>query len=261
MVSAKDQIISGISSYRKAFKVIKEAKMGKLFIFPLVFSIVIMILLLSIGYGSGAALQDLIHEKMQTDNAWLSVLTKSIEVIATLLAFIVFIYLGGTIVNILMSPIYTIMSEKTDTYLTGREYNSNIKQTIKDIGRTLIITLKNTIKQFILLLLCLLLNLIPLIGTLLSVVMIYIINAYYFGYGFMDYTNERAKRNEKLSSKITYRYKYLAITIGAIYTLPLYLICGTFLLAVMGGISTVAATIAQIELESKDPELQTLIQK
>jgi hypothetical protein len=39
------------------------------------------------------------------------------------------------------------------------------------------------------------------------------------------------------------------------------LICGTFLLAVMGGISTVAATIAQIELESKDPELQTLIQK
>jgi CysZ protein len=95
---------------------------------------------------------------------------------------------------------------------------------------------------------------IPFIGQILSLVLIFVINAYYFGYSFMDYTNERYRRNVSESNANVWRYKYLAITIGAVYALPMYMFCGTFVAAFLGGVSTVAATLAQIEIESKDAQ-------
>ena len=151
-----------------------------------------------------------------------------------------------------MSPIYTVLSEKTDTYLTGREFQSSAKQTVSDIGRALVIAVKNTIKQLTLTVLCLLLNFIPVIGSIVSVVLIFIINAYYFGYGFMDYTYERQRYSAKESNRLTYNLRYLAITNGTIYALPLYIVCGTFFAAFIGGVSTIAATISQLELQEEN---------
>jgi CysZ protein len=107
-------------------------------------------------------------------------------------------------------------------------------------------------KQLLLTALCLLLNLIPVVGSVISICLIFIINAYYFGSGFMDYTFERWRYSVKESSKVTSQLKYLAIANGAVYSLPLYLFCGTFFAAFIGGVSAVAATISQIELKAKE---------
>lgn len=58
----------------------------------------------------------------------------SIKIILPILFFVLFIFIGGTIVNILMSPIYMILSEKTETVLTGKEFPFDSRQTVKDVS-------------------------------------------------------------------------------------------------------------------------------
>ena len=42
-----------------------------------------------------------------------------------------------------------------------------------------------------------------------------------------------------------------SVTVEAAIALPLYLFCGTFIAAFIGGVSAVAATISQIELKAR----------
>lgn len=78
------------------------------------------------------------------------------------------------------------------------------------------------------------------------------VRTYYFGYGFMDYTYERQRYSAKESNRLTYDLRYLAITNGAVYALPMYAFCGTFFAAFIGGVSTIAATISQLELQEEN---------
>ena len=252
MINAKRQIISGLTSYSKAFQVIKANQMGKYFVLPVILNIVLVAVLMFAGFGLGGWLSSTIETNTENMNGWIQAAMVAVKIVLPIVSFILFIFGGGTIVNVLMSPIYTVLSEKTDTYLTGKTFESSAKQTLSDIKRALIIAVKNTFKQLLLTVLCLLLNVIPVVGSIASVGLIFIINAYYFGYGFMDYTYERQRYSAKESNRLTYDLRYLAITNGAVYALPMYAFCGTFFAAFIGGVSTVAATISQLELQEEN---------
>ena len=255
MATATEQITTGLRAFGDSFGIIRRNNMGKLFVVP----VIINILLAGLIIWGGWHLGDWIRSLWDSEHGgWLGWLGTAVQWVMPIVMF--FIFIGGTIVTLLMSPIYTIISEKTDTALTGRVFSTDAKQTAKDIWRAIVIALKSTIKQLLLTLLCLLLNIIPIIGQLASLVLIFTINSYYFGYSFMDYTNERYRRSVKESNNEVWHFKYLAITIGAIYALPMYLLCGTFLAAYVGGVCTVAATKAQIELESQDSQPSGIIQ-
>lgn len=258
MATPINQITSGLRAFGDAFGIIRRNKMGKYFVVPVIVNIILAGLLIWGGLGLGEWISTLWDSE---HGGWLGWLGTAVQWVMPIVMFFVFIFIGGTIVNLLMSPIYTVISEKTDTSLTGRTFSTDAKQTVKDIWRAVVIALKSTIKQLVLTLLCLLLNIIPIIGQVLSLVLIFIINSYYFGFSFMDYTNERYRRNVTESNNEVWHYKYLAITIGAIYALPMYVLCGTFLAAYVGGVCTVAATKAQIELESQDPQYSGIIEK
>ncbi|MCQ2253290.1 MAG: EI24 domain-containing protein [Bacteroidales bacterium] len=233
--------------------------MTKYFVVPVIINIVVIALFLWSGFSLGDWVSSLFDEG--SDGGWLGFAGSAVRLVITLVSLVLFVFIGGTIVILFMSPIYTTISEKTDSIISGRQFSSSASQTAKDIWRTVVISLKNMVKQLFLTLLCLLLNFIPLVGNILSVVLVFIINAYFFGYSFMDYTNERYRRSPSMSSKVVARYKYLSFVIGAVYALPLYAFCGTFVAAFLGGVSTVAATIAQMELEASDSDIQRLIDK
>lgn len=241
-----------------AFGFIRKNGMMKYFIVPVIVNILLASLLVSAGWGLGDWVSSLFDNN---DGGWLGVAGTAVRVVMPIVFFLLFIFVGGTIVIMVMSPIYTAISEKTDSVITGRVFSTSAAQTAKDIWRTVVISLKNTLKQLFLTLLCLLLNFIPVVGNVASVLMIFVINAYYFGYSFMDYTNERYRRSVAESNNVVFRYKYLAFAIGAIYALPMYVFCGTFVAAFIGGLSTVAATMAQIELEQKDTDINRILDK
>ena len=252
MIRTKEQIKSGLLSYPKAIRLIWANKLGKYLVLPVVLNIIVVFALIFSGVGVGDWINGIIERHTENMNGWIQAAMVAIKIVLPIIFFIVFVFIGGTIVIVLMSPIYTMLSEKTETILTGKEYPFDAKQTLKDIWRALLIALRNTAKQLLLTALCLLLNLIPVVGSVVSICLIFIINAYYFGSGFMDYTFERWRYSVKESSKGTSELKFLAIANGAVYSLPLYLFCGTFIAAFIGGVSAVAATISQLELKGKD---------
>lgn len=251
MIRIKEQVVSGLTSYPKAIRLIWKNKLGRYLALPVVFNIIVVFALIFSGIGIGDWINGIIERHTENMNGWIQAAMVAIKIVLPIIFFIVFIFIGGTIVNVLMSPIYTMLSEKTETILTGKEFPFDAKQTVKDIWRALRIAIRNTAKQLLLTALCLLLNLIPVVGSIISICLIFIINAYYFGSGFMDYTFERWRYSVRESSKGTSELKYMAITNGAVYSLPLYLFCGAFIAAFIGGVSTVAATISQIEIKGK----------
>ena len=252
MIQIKEQVISGLTAYPKAFRLVWKNKLAKYLALPVVLNIIVVITLIFSGVGTGDWINGIIERHTENMNGWIHAAMVAIKIVLPIVFFIIFIFIGGTIVNVLMSPIYTMLSEKTETLLTGKEFPFDAKQTVKDIWRALLIAIRNTAKQLLLTALCLLLNIIPAIGSVASICLIFIINAYYFGSGFMDYTFERWRYSVKESSKGTSELKFLAIANGAVYSLPLYLFCGTFIAAFIGGVSAVAATISQLELKGKD---------
>ena len=250
-LSKSHQLKLGFSSYLKALRLIWANNLARYLLIPVLLNIIVVVALIFSGIGVSDWINGIIERSVDNKNGWIHAAMIGIKVILPIVFFALFIFIGGTIVIILMSPIYTLLSEKTETILTGKEYPFDAKQTLKDIWRALVIAARNTIKQVSLIILCLLLNFIPVVGSVISLILIFIINAYYFGCGFMDYTYERWRMSPKESRNEIHKLKYITFAIGAVYSLPFYLFCGAFIAAFIGGVSTVAATITQLELSSK----------
>lgn len=247
IIPASKQIKIGFASYIKALRLIRANHLTRYLLIPVLLNIIVVIAFIFSGISVGDWINNIIERSVENMNGWIHAAMVGIKIILPIVFFAIFIFIGGTIVNILMSPIYTILSEKTETILTGKEFPFDFKQTLKDIWRAIVIALRNTAKQLLLTALCLLLNFIPFIGSVASLILIFIINAYYFGNGFMDYTYERWRLSPRESRQETHKLKFIAFSNGAVYSLPLYLFCGTFIAAFIGGVSTVAATISQID--------------
>ena len=245
------QLKTGFTAYPKAIRLIWANHLIKYLLIPVLLNIILVVALIYSGIGVGDWINGIIERSVENMNGWIHAGMVAIKIILPIIFFALFVFIGGTIVNILMSPIYTFLSEKTETILTGKEFPFDMKQTLKDILRAVVIAVRNTAKQLVLTALCLLMNFIPIAGSVASLVLIFIINAYYFGFGFMDYTYERWRLSPKDSRKETHKLKFVAFANGAIYSLPLYLICGSFIAAFIGGVSTVAATLSQLEFKEK----------
>jgi CysZ protein len=244
-------IKTGLKAYLKAIRLIWTNHLVRYLLLPVILNIVVVTALIFSGIGVGEWINSTIEQSVENVNGWIRAAMIGIKIILPIIFFALFIFIGGTIVIILMSPIYTLLSEKTETILTGKEFPFDLKQTLKDVWRAIRIAIRNTIKQLSLIVLCLLFNFIPVVGSVISLILIFIINAYYFGCGFMDYTYERWRMSPKESRNEIHKLKYITFAIGAVYSLPFYLFCGAFIAAFIGGVSTVAATITQLELSSK----------
>lgn len=243
------QLKTGFASYPKALRLIWKNNLVKYLLLPAILNIIVVAAFIFSGVGVGEWLNGIIERSTENMNGWIHAGMVAIKIILPIVFFALFIFIGGTIVIVLMSPIYTLLSEKTETILTGREFPFDMRQTLKDVWRAIRIAVRNTIKQLSLTVLCLLLNFIPVVGSVAAIILIFIINAYYFGCGFMDYTYERWRLSPKQSRNETHKLKFIAFSIGAVYSLPLYLFCGAFIAAFIGGVSAVAATLSQLTLK------------
>ncbi len=251
MISAVQQIQSGLTAYGKAIKLILTNKMAKFFAIPIIINIIIIAILWHFSGQLSDFLVEKINNSWQISQSWSGFLGGATAVVTKIFIFAAFVFIGGNIIILAMSPVYSMMSEKTDTILTGREYQFSAKQTAKDIWRGIIIAIKNSIIQLAMIVVCFIISFIPVVGVAGTILM-FLINSYYFGFSFLDYNNERYRRSRSQSQAVVKRYKWLSITIGAVYALSLYIVCGAFIAVFTGGVATVAAAIAQIEIENKD---------
>lgn len=255
----------GMKSYSVAFRFIRTHGLGWYFVFPLILNVI----LFTIGFYSvvewGDVLINRLNEAMNVDewSFWgASFVAGSVKwlvwIVLRLLFFLVYAYLGGYIILILMSPVFAFLSEKTESILTGINTPFNGVQFIKDIWRGVILAIRNLLVELLFTLLLFVLSFIPVVGWFTAIVLV-LLSAYFYGFSFMDYSFERRKFNVHTSVRYMRSNKGLAIGNGLVFSLVLMIpFIGVSIAGFISIISVVAATIAAQEALEHDKAFITM---
>lgn len=249
----------GLKTYSQATSFMFRHKLGWYFIFPVLFNI----LLLVGGFWSVSSLSEGIIGSM---NGWMNIdswefwgsdfiiaLIKGfVWVVLRLLFFIIYAYIGGYIIIILLSPVYAFLSERTEEVITGQKVPFNFSQFAKDIIRGVLLAVRNLSVEMALTLLLFILSFIPLIGYLTPFALL-LVSAYFYGFSFLDYTFERKRFKIDFSIRFMRRNRGLAIGNGFVFSLVLLIpYIGVMLAGFVSIISVVAATLAAGEVIKSD---------
>jgi len=149
------------------------------------------------------------------------------------------------VILILVAPFMSPLSERIENHLNGSSapVKFNIPRIIREIVRGIRISLRNIIRELLLTVVLLLIGLIPIIG-LISAPAIFALQAYFAGFGNMDYTLER-HMGVRGSVRFVRTYKGLAVGNGLVFLLILMIpVVGLFIAPCL---STIAATVETVK--------------
>lgn len=140
--------------------------------------------------------------------------------------FLSFLFLDATkyVVMIILSPLLAILSEKTENILTGNKYKFNLKHLITDVKRGISIAIRLLIAENIILWLFWF----PISQWIFGFDEIthnagkVIIGFYFYGFGYLDYVNERLRMSMSESFTFIKKHIGLAIAIGSVFSLLFY---------------------------------------
>lgn len=147
---------------------------------------------------------------------------------------------------ILGSPIFAYLSERTSSIIEGREYPFSWAQLLRDMGRGIRLSLRNSLRQGAYTVGLLLLALVPLAGWTTPLLSVFL-ECYYYGFSMIDYSCERRGLDAKASIAYVGRHRGLAIGNGAVFYLMHAVIGIGWVLA--PSYAVVAATISMYEVE------------
>ena len=115
------------------------------------------------------------------------------------------------------------------------------------------LNLRNLFFSLIFTLLAWLLVFIPVVGALVSMVLIILIQSYYGGFSLMDYTLERRRYSVSESIKFSKHHRSLATGLGGGFMLlALVPVVGWFAAPTYGTVAATLASLEKIEQESSE---------
>ena len=242
-------IISGIKAYFGAFSLISKLKLWKYFAIPMLISFITAIVIGFSAYGLSDNIGSFISKAWVWDWGKETFTTIS-NFIGGLLVLVIGLILFKHIIMALSAPFMSPVSEKIEKHLTGNENHNHRNTTFsQQLWRGIRINVRNLSMELLLTIPILLISFIPLIG-FLSTVLLFVMQAYYAGFGNMDYTLERHFKYDE-SLKFVRKNRGLAIGNGIIFMLFLLIpIIGVILVLPL---SVTAASVKTIEaLQPKD---------
>ena len=248
------QIFSGISAYKEAFVLLSKLKLWNYFVIPTVLSLLTFLFIVYIALGYSATIGQLLAE------IWIWNWGK--EIVMTLSSFggglvilVIGLMLYKYIVLAISAPFMGVVSEKIELHLNGGFYADYKKTTfIAQLWRGIQVNVRNLGMELFFTFPLLLLKFIPVVN-LFSSVLLFLIQAYYAGFGNMDYTLERYF-SFKESLGFVKKNKGYSIGNGIVFI-------GCLFLPVLGVIivlplSVTAASIQTIALLNKENERSIL---
>ena len=166
-----------------------------------------------------------------------------------LLFFLIFKYL----IFILLAPIMSLVSQRVEKHILGLETPSKMNL-IGEIIRGLRITVRNIFREIGLTLILLILSLIFPFFSWLTTALILVIQAYYAGFGNMDYTLERYFDTED-SVRFISEHRGFAIGNGLIFLLMLPVpLLGMFLAPFLGAVGATIGTLKRLQSQGAVPQ-------
>lgn len=242
---------SGISAYKQAFRILFSRRFSWFLLFPLLLLMLFFIggeWLISVWGGDLAGIVQTRISDWIAGIPWLSWMNQAVGVMIQILLriawFFLFVTVGGYIVIILMSPVYSWLSERTETHLTGRQYPFSFRQLLREIFRGILIALRNMVFQLLITFFLFFCSFIPLIGWFSPIVLLGG-SAYFYGFSFIDYAIERKRFNIKESVRYMNKNVGMVMGIGMIFAFLLMLPwIGVTLACFISLLSVIAGTVA-----------------
>ena len=236
-------LIDGLKAYLEAYQVISRLKIWRFFMIPMLISVLIFlnIVLVSISFSDEIGLY--ISSFWSWDFG-----KETINTVSMILGGIILISIGlilfKHLVMILSAPFMGPISKKIEDDFTGVTSQTQVSSPLTLVFRSIKISSRNLLRELLLSIPILILGLIPLIG-FFSLFLLFLMQAYFAGFGNMDYTLERHFSYQK-SIQFVKANKGIAIGNGLVFML--------FLLIPFVGIifiipfSVTSATIATVKI-------------
>lgn len=236
-------IIKGIKAYFGAFQLISELKLWKYFMIPILISIVTAVVIGFTSYSLSYSIGDYIASFWKWEWGKETFHTIS-NLLGGLALTVIGILLFKHIVLALSSPFMGPISKKIEDHFTDGNSVEITSNSFQLLMRGIRISLRNLFRELILTIPILLLGIIPLIGVF-STVLLFLMQAYFAGFGNMDYTLER-HYNYKKSVRFVKQNRGLATGNGIVFMLFLLLpVLGVILVLPF---SVTAATTETVKL-------------
>jgi len=240
------ELLAGIISYRKANQVILKYRLWPWLAIPGILSLcyILMLAILGVIYFSG--MSEYVNEKwipgfMSGDTTY---------VIVSILLWLFLIIIGylsyQQIILIFFSPVLGFLSEIVEKKIYNQEPpRFQIKDFFRDIVRSLFINLRNIGWMLFFTMMAWLIGIVPLIGVILSPVLIFLIQSYYGGFNLIDYTLERKRYTVSESIDFAHKNRARVTGVGMGFILLLLIpLIGWFFAP---GYGATAATLAALE--------------
>jgi len=253
-------MLKALSAYRQSLGFLFKHKLGWFLWFP----IIITVLVFSGGFGltswATKSISDTIDiwlESIDWLPEWMSVLQGIIYwilwIVMRIILYFIFAFFGGTVILLMMAPILTWLSEKVAEKMEKEVPVFSITQFTRDLTRAAGLAIKNGVIQLALSFGCFLLGFIPLVGAV-APFLLFLINAYYYGYNFIDYSLERKRYSVKDSNRFVWKHKSTTMSIGSPFALWMLI---PFIGPMTAGFVAIFATVAAtIEMERIDERLR-----
>jgi len=130
--------------------------------------------------------------------------------------------LSGFLLLLVLSPVFSMVSEEVGQRLSGKIYRFSPAQLLKDVIRGIKISIRNLIYQYFLIAgISIALYFLPEMSiiNLLGNILISIITAYFYGFSILDYAMENYRMSYNHSVNFVRQHPGLAIGLGSIYYL------------------------------------------
>lgn len=224
-------IIKGLEAYAGSFKLISKLGLWKYFGVPVAISFFTAIIIIVAAYGWSDNLGAYIANIWPWE--WGKETFSSIgNFISGIIILAIGLILYKHIIMALSAPFMSPVSEKIEAHLTGQILTKRDTSFQSQLFRGIRINLRNLGMELLITIPILILKIIPLVN-IFSTVLLFLVQAYYAGFGNMDYTLERhfnyskslafvrQRRGLAIGNGIGFLLLLLIPVIGIILVLPL----------------------------------------
>lgn len=238
------------NSFSDSFKIIKDAGLRKFYFLPGIISMFLFGGFIYLGEYLSLNLASALENffKLQEYGSILYIFIKILVWICTVF-FYYLVY--KSLLLVIISPILGYVSERVETHLTGKKFDFTFKDNLRFLIRGIDIGLKSFFKQMVGTCVVMLLGFIFPINLSIPL-LIFIIQGYFTGFSFMDYTLERYNLSPKESLNFLKKQRVYAALCGGIFTLLFFIpVVGIFIAPLITCVATTMITLELLKEHSK----------
>lgn len=243
-------VISGIKAYFGAFSLISKLKLWKYFAVPMLISLVTAVIIFGSAYGLSDNLGAFISKIWVWDWGHDTFLVFS-SVIGGLIIVVIGLILFKHIIMALSAPFMSPVSEKIEAHFTPNYSHQHRKTTFtQQLWRGIRINGRNLFMELLLSIPLLLLKFIPVVN-IFSTILLFMVQAYFAGFGNMDYTLERHCQYKE-SIQFVRKHRGIALGNGIVFILFLLIpIIGVILVLPLSVTAASTQTVKALQTKNK----------